>query len=274
MMFQSHIHQFQVALFHFFIQSLSTFRLFGMCMCSCSGSPPPTWAATALQFHWHSPHTPPGLVPPPPHLPQSTPSRFFMVSPVKTGMHSKIFDFLCTGPAPTPPTPPAHYAVTWGDYLRAFVHLCAPFHALSAPSVHLPHTLALLFVLHFPGLSPLSDFPLTLDPLLATMGNPALVQPGTAPIPDLCITKSNPCGPHVAHLPSLLACTTHIAIQGSGPARSPVAKVAPIFHCVNPCNRLANYSIPWPMGREILLSGQDSDLLSLGAYEGLALRGG
>ena len=32
-------------------------------------------------------------------------------------------------------------------------------------------------------------------------------------------------------------------------------------------------SIPWPMGREILLSGQDSDLSSLGAYEGLALRG-
>src|SRR5258707_15156713 len=76
----------------------------------------------------------------------------------------------------------------------------------------------------FLGLSPLSDFPLTSDPLLATMGNPALVQPGTVPILDLCITKSNPCGPHVAHLPSLWACTTHIAIQGSGLAGSPVAK--------------------------------------------------
>src|SRR5258708_36981816 len=51
-------------------------------------------------------------------------------------------------------------------------------------------------------------------------------------------------------------------------------KAAPIFHCGKPCNRLANYSIPWPMGREILLSGQDSDLSSLGAYEGSALRGG
>jgi len=104
--------------------------------------------------------------------------------------------------------------------------------------------------------------------------NPALVQLGTVPIPDLCITKSNPCGPHATHLPSLWACTTHIAIQGSGPARSPVAKAAPIFHCSKPCNRLANYSIPWPMGREILLSGQDSNLSSLGAYEGSALRGG
>src|SRR5258708_17066792 len=133
-------------------------------------------------------------------------------------MHSKIFDFSCTGPAPTPPAPPAHYAVTWGDYLCAFACLCAPLCTLSAPSMHLPHTLALLFVLHFPGLSPLSNFLLTSDPLLATMGNPALVQPGTAPIPHLCITKSNPCSPHPAHLPSLCACTTHIAIQGSGPA--------------------------------------------------------
>src|SRR5258707_15398091 len=99
------------------------------------------------------------------------------------------------------------------------VHLCTPLHTFASP---------------FLGLSPLSDFPLTSDPLLATMGNPALVQPGKAPIPDLCITKSNPCSPHVAHLPSLWACTTHIAIQGSGLARSPVTKAAPIFHCSSP----------------------------------------
>src|SRR5258706_1759022 len=92
-------------------------------------------------------------------------------------------------------------------------HLCAPL-----------HTPAHLCASPFLGLSPLSNFPLTSDPLPATTGNPALVQLGTAPIPDLCITKSNPCGPHVAHLPSLWACTTHIAIQGSGPAGSPVAK--------------------------------------------------
>src|SRR5258708_6727001 len=153
------------------------------------------------------------------------------------------------------------------------VHLCTPLCTSAHPCAP-SRTPAHLCASPFLGLSPLSDFPLTSDPLLATMGNPALVQPGTAPIPDLCTTKSNPCGPHAAHPPSLWACTTHIAIQGSGPARSPVAKVAPIFHCGKPCNRLANYSIPWPMGREILLSGQDSNLLSLGAYEGLALRGG
>src|SRR6266446_5852274 len=162
----------------------------------------------------------------------------------------------------------ANLAPSWLAHhlVHPSVHLCTPLHTFVHPCAP--------FTPHFLGLSPLSDFPLTLDPLLATMGNPALVQLGTAPIPDLCITKSNPCGPHVAHLPSLWACTTHIAIQGSGPTGSPVTKAAPIFHCGKPCNRLTNYSIPWPMGREILLSGQDSNLSSLGAYKGLALRGG
>src|SRR5258706_11408808 len=167
------------------------------------------------------------------------------------------------GPAFLPTWPLHGLRTTSRTLLCTSAHPCAP-----------SRTPAHLCASPFLGLSPLSDFPLTSDPLLATMGNPALVQLGTAPIPDLCITKSKPCGPHATHLPSLWACTTHIAIQGSGPAGSPVAKAAPIFHCGKPCNRLTNYSIPWPMGREILLSGQDSDLLSLGAYEGSALRGG
>src|SRR5258708_3750457 len=106
-------------------------------MHTCSGPPPPTWAATALQIPLAlPPHTswPCATITTPP---QSTLSRFFAVSPVKTGTHSKIFDFSCTGPAPTPPAPPTHYAVAWGDYLHTFAHLCAPLHTLSAPSVHL-----------------------------------------------------------------------------------------------------------------------------------------
>src|SRR5258708_39666696 len=31
------------------------------------------------------------------------------------------------------------------------------------------------------------------------------------------------------------------------------------FHCGKPCSRHTYFSIPWPMGREILPSGQDSD---------------
>ena len=154
-------------------------------MCTCSGSPPPTWAATALQIPLAlPPHTswPCATTTTPPSI--DSKSIFFVVSPVKTGTHSKIFDFSCTGPAPTPP---AHYAVAWGDYLGTFAHLCTPLCALSAPSMHLPHTLVLLFALHFLGLSPLSDFLLTLDPLLATMGNPTLA----APMQPICL----PCGP-------------------------------------------------------------------------------
>src|SRR5258708_31887937 len=82
------------------------------------------------------------------------------------------------------PTWPLHSLhTTLCTLLCTSAHLCAP-----------SHTPAHLCASPFLGLSPLSDFPLTSDPLLATMGNPALVQPGTAPIPDLCITKSNPCG--------------------------------------------------------------------------------
>src|SRR5258707_8725079 len=66
--------------------------------------PPPTWAAIALQ---------PRLAHPPPISwpcattttpPQSTLSQFFHGKPCQTGTHSKIFIFLCIGPAPTPPT--------------------------------------------------------------------------------------------------------------------------------------------------------------------------
>src|SRR5258708_28710692 len=144
------------------------------------------------------------------------------------------------------PTWPLHgLHTTLRPLLCPSAHPCAPL-----------HTPAHLCASPFLGLSPLSDFPLTSDTLPATMGNPALVQPGTAPIPDLCITKSNPRSPHAAHLPSLWTCTTHIAIQGSGLAGSPVAKAAPIFHCGKPCNRLTNDSIPWPVGRKIILSSQ------------------
>src|SRR5258708_19610224 len=51
-----------------------------------------------------------------------------------------------------------HYAITWGNYFHAFAHLSTPLHALSAPSMHLPHTLLLLFALHFLPLPPLSPF--------------------------------------------------------------------------------------------------------------------
>src|SRR5258708_26836711 len=65
---------------------------------------------------------PPGCLP---HISSLTLSRFFMVSPVKTGTSFEIFRFFYSGPTPIPPT---HYAVAQGNHLRT-----------SAPSVHLQH---------------------------------------------------------------------------------------------------------------------------------------
>ncbi len=169
------------------------------------------------KLNWHTPHTPPGLMPPPPHLPQSTLSRFFHSKPCQTGMHSKISFFLCTGPAPTPPTPPAHYAITWGDYLHTF----------STPSMHLLHTLVLLFTLHFLGLSPIPDFHLTSDPF----GYPGQPSPSAiwAQHPPQTSVDSSP-NPAASIPPtySLWACTTHSAIQGPCLAWSTLPKQHPL----------------------------------------------
>src|SRR5260370_2802773 len=166
------------------------------------------------------------------------------------------------GPAFLPTWPLHSLHTTSCTLLCTSAHLCAP----SRPPAHLCAS-------PFLGLSPLSDFPLTSDPLPATMGNPALVQPGTAPILDLCITKSNPCGPHAAHLPSLWACTTHIAIQGSGLAGSPVTKVALLFMVVSPAagSHTSLSHGPW-VGKFFLL-GKTLTVIPRG-LQGLSPKGG
>src|SRR5258707_7736723 len=146
------------------------------------------------------------------------------------------------------------------------VHLCTPLCTFAHPCTPLCFT--------FSGLVTLIRLSSDLGPPSGYHGQPSPSATRHSAHSGPLYNQVQPLWPHVAHLPSLWACTTHIAIQGSGPTRSPVAKAAPIFHHGKPCNRLTNYSIPWPMGREILLSGQDSNLSSLGAYKGLALMGG
>src|SRR5258705_11475815 len=86
--------------FHPFFQSnLSTshsnlfgFRFFTRAH-TCSGSPPPPWLPLPSKLNWHSPHTPPGLVPPP-----STPSKSNFRGKPCQNRHtfenfSKIFNF-------------------------------------------------------------------------------------------------------------------------------------------------------------------------------------
>src|SRR5258708_1966430 len=175
---------------------------------TCSGSPPPPRLPLPSKLNWHSPHTPPGLVPPP-----STPSKSNLHGKPCQNRHTfenfskffDFFDFLCTGPAPTTPAPPAQSARALAPPAHPSAHLCAPFHAPACtlctfcallhtfsctfmhrrtPFARLPHTfraprrtLRSIFRVCHPYLT----FFLTLDPLLATMGNPALVQPGIVP---------------------------------------------------------------------------------------------
>src|SRR5258708_39609996 len=131
------------------------FSIFRAHTCTCSGSPPPGLPLPS-KLNWHSPHTPPGLVPPP-----STPSKSNFRGKPCQNRHtfenfSKIFDFfdfLCPGPAPTTPAPPAHSA----QALAPPAHPSAHLRSLCTPSTHLPCTHA-HFALHLPALSPLSNF--------------------------------------------------------------------------------------------------------------------
>src|SRR5258708_3285129 len=78
-------------------------------------------------------------------------------------------------------------------------------------------------------------------------------------------TLANPAPRLHAHLCTLPHTPAHLACHFSWVFLTPTPLPVP-WH--------TSISIPGPMGREILLSGQDSDLSSLGAYKGLALRGG
>src|SRR5258708_37132604 len=76
------------------------------------------------------------------------------------------------------------YSDTWPLH-----SLCTTLHTLLCTSAHLcapSDTPVHLCTSPFLGLSPLSDFPLTSYPLLATMCNPTLLQPASA------VTLSSP----------------------------------------------------------------------------------
>src|SRR5258705_8556887 len=124
----------------FFQSNLSTFHsnLFGFRFFACthSGFHHPPGLPMPPKPDWHTPYPPPGLVPPPPHPPQSTLSRFFVVSPVKTGTHSKIPEFslpcalgLHSHHPPTLPRLWPHLCTL----PRTSAHTCTPFRAFCAP---------------------------------------------------------------------------------------------------------------------------------------------
>src|SRR5258707_6024073 len=134
--------------------------------------------APILVLHHHPGcHCPPNSTGTPPthllalcHPHQPPPSQIFVVSPVKTGTLSKIFrnfsTFLTFSALGLHPPHPHHPPTL--HWLRP--HLCT-----------LPCTSTLPLCSIFWVCHPYLTFFLTSDPLPATMGNPALVQPGIVP---------------------------------------------------------------------------------------------
>src|SRR5258708_20558764 len=138
----------------FFIQIITRISGFHTCARTHSGSPPPPGLPLPSKLNWHSPHTPPGLVPPP-----STPSKSNLHGKPCQNRHTfedfskffDFFDFLCTGPALTTPAPPAHSAQAPAPPAHPSAHLCAHLRTLPcllrtcAHLAHLLRTIAHLF---------------------------------------------------------------------------------------------------------------------------------
>src|SRR5258708_7000903 len=167
--------------------SFKLHRIFDFRACACAHPfwfPPPPRLPLPSKLNWHSPHTPPALVPPP-----STPSqenfRFLPFSAL--GLHPPHLHHPPTLPGlrphlrtlPRPSTLPLH-TLPCTSMLPLHPLPCTsalPLHTFRTPSVH-PCALC----------APSSGFVtlirlsfLTSDPLPATMGNPALVQLGIVP---------------------------------------------------------------------------------------------
>src|SRR6266436_160313 len=124
----------------FFIQIITGISGFHAHVCTRSGFHHPPGLPLAPKLTWHTPHPSPGLVPLHPSPIDS--KSIFRGKPCQnrhTFENSRIFTPLCTGPALTPPAPPAHYAVAWGDYLRTLAHPSAPFVHLCTPCTPLVH---------------------------------------------------------------------------------------------------------------------------------------
>src|SRR5258708_28081923 len=106
-------------------------------MRTCSGLHHPPGLPLPPKPDWHTPYPPPGLVPPP-HPPQSTLSRFFVASPVKTGMHLKIPKFSLPCALGLHSSHPLHLPTMPLPGVTICTHLCTLLH-LSCTCVHLAH---------------------------------------------------------------------------------------------------------------------------------------
>src|SRR5260221_12485668 len=112
-------------LYSLFIQNIIDFSIFAhMHTCTCSDFHHPPGLPLPSKLIWHTPHPPPGLVPPPPHPPQSLPHRFFLVSPVKTAIHSKILEFSLSCALGLYQYHPLHLPITLSPGATICAHSC------------------------------------------------------------------------------------------------------------------------------------------------------
>src|SRR5258708_29691207 len=108
-------------------------------MRTCSGLHHPPGLPLPPKPDRHPPSPPPGLVPPP-HPPQSTLSRFFVASPVKTGTHSKIPEFSLPCALGLHSYHPLQLPTMPSPGVTICTHLCTLLH-LSHTCMHLAHLL-------------------------------------------------------------------------------------------------------------------------------------
>src|SRR5258707_450519 len=154
------------------------------------------------------------------------------------------------------------------DILSIFPHPGAATHVLN-PVTFLHLDIPSILASHLGG--PFHHLAALVAPIFLWVGYPLGTHHTLFPPFQLCAymrTHSGQPGPHPGSMPTC------------APFCAPPHTLHAIFSWVFltptplPVPWHTSISIPWPMGREILLSGQDSNLSSLGAYEGLALRGG
>src|SRR5260221_933593 len=115
----------------FFIQIITGISGFHMCVCThLFWFSPSTRAAIGPQTHLAHPPSIPWPCATTPTPLQSTPSRFFAVSPVKTGTHSKIFEFSPLGALGMHPYHPLHPPTTLSPGVTTCAHVRTLLHHL------------------------------------------------------------------------------------------------------------------------------------------------
>ena len=170
---------------------------------------------------------------------------------------SAHLSMLCVHPSAPSVHPPMLSAHLLHTIVHPFAHLCAPLHTSLRTISWACHP---YLAFHRPRTP------------LATLGNPASAQLGTAPTLDLCGIKSKPSGPHMGHP---FRCGL---AQPTQPSKDLVrlghhCQSGISFHCSKPCGRLTYCSSHGPWVGNFFLLGKSLIVIPRG-LQGLGPKGG